>query len=626
MRGPAISRAIPGVVSVVNDDKLSAVLSEFARTMITDFPIQGILDHLITRIVEVLPVSSAGVTLISSELTPRYVAASDESALRFERLQTELRQGPCLTAYVSGEAVSVSDLRGDDRFPEFAPAAVAAGLASVFTFPLRHGDGRLGALDLYRDAPGELEDHDLEAAQILADVAAAYLVNAQNREEARVTSDLFHHSALHDPLTGLPNRLLLRERLEHAVQRAKRSQTNTAILFVDLDRFKSVNDTHGHQTGDELLLAVANRLSGLVRSGDTLARFSGDEFVFLCEDLKDAADVELLAERIHKTFITPFRLSTKEMPLTASVGIAFAGPGQAIPGELVARADTAMYQVKRQGGSGRQIIDMRDALRTNADNTLESDLRKAVRHNELDIVYQPIVRASDGLVAGVEALLRWNHHERGSVSPLEILAVAEQSELITEIGVWMLEQSCRDHARWKQEHPEALTLSVNVSARQLINPHFLGLVSRALKSADMDPDSLILEITESIFIEDGDRTMAVLSDLKKLGLKLALDHFGSSYSALSNLTRLAIDVIKIDRLFITNICHDPTNKAIVTAIVNLAHTLGLSVVAEGIETQGQCDEIRSTGCEYMQGFFHALPMRASAIESLLDGRLGSAVR
>ncbi len=248
---------------MVNDDKLSAVLSEFARTMITDFPIQGILDHLITRIVEVLPVSSAGVTLISSELSPRYVAASDDSALRFERLQTEMRQGPCITAYVSGESVSVADLRfEDDRFPEFAPAALASGLAAVFAFPLCHGDGRLGALDLYRDAPGELEVHDMEAAQMLADVTAAYLINAQIREEARVTSDLFHHSALHDPLTGLPNRLLIRERLEHAVQRAKRSHTNTAILFVDLDRFKYVNDTHGHQIGDELLLAVANRLVG----------------------------------------------------------------------------------------------------------------------------------------------------------------------------------------------------------------------------------------------------------------------------------------------------------------------------------------------------------------------------
>ncbi len=218
-------------------------------------------------------------------MAPRYVAASDESALRFERLQTELGEGPCITAFESGEPVSVNDVRVDHRYPTFGPAALSAGLAAVFTFPLRDGGGRLGALDLYRDTPGHLDDHDMDAAQTLADVAAAYLINAQSREAARVASDLYHHSALHDPLTRLPNRLLLQERLDHAVLRAKRSHTNTAILFADLDQFKQVNDTYGHRVGDELLSAVAQRLSSFVRSGDTLARFSGDEFVFLCEDL-----------------------------------------------------------------------------------------------------------------------------------------------------------------------------------------------------------------------------------------------------------------------------------------------------------------------------------------------------
>lgn len=609
---------------MVKDDKLSAVLSEFARTMITDFPIQGILDHLITRIVEILPVSAAGVTLISSDLRPRYIAASDDSALRFERLQTEIRQGPCVTAYTSGSAVAVADLRCDDRFPEFAPAALDSGLAAVFAFPLCHGEGRLGALDLYRDIPGDLDSEDMDAAQTLADVTAAYLVNAQAREEARVTSDLFHHSALHDALTGLPNRLLMRERLEHVVQRAKRSHTNTAILFVDLDRFKQVNDTQGHQIGDELLLAVANRLSGLVRSGDTLARFSGDEFVFLCEDLKDASDVELLAERVNKAFTKPFVLSTSELTISASVGIAFAGPGQAISNELLVRADMAMYEVKRQGGAGRQIIDMREALRTNIDNDLEGDLRKAVDRNQLKVAYQPLVRASDGVVSGVEALLRWNHLERGDVPPLTILAAADQSELINGIGAWVLEQSCRDHATWEDDHPgDLLTMGVNVSARQLANPHFYGTVARVLDATGMDPSQLLLEITESCFIEDSDRMLGVLEDLKTLGLGLALDNFGSSYSALRHLTRLAVDVIKIDRLLISNICHDPTNRAIVAAVVNLAHSLGLTVVAAGIETQDQFDEVIEAGCDFTQGFFHAQPMCSSAVDDLIGAGLGS---
>jgi diguanylate cyclase (GGDEF)-like protein len=619
-RGPFLSA---WMVIVVNEKKLSVVLSEFARTLITDFPIQGILDHLVERIVEVLPVTSAGVTLISAGMAPRYIAASDESALRFERLQTEIGQGPCLSAYESGEAVSVCDLRVDDQFPTFAPAAVAAGLAAVFTFPLRHGDGRLGALDLYRDTPGDLDPHDMDAAQTLADVTAAYLINAQAREAARVASDLFHHSALHDPLTGLPNRLLLQERLEHAVERAKRSHTCTAVIFTDLDQFKQVNDTHGHQIGDELLLAVAHRLSGLVRSGDTLARFAGDEFVVLCEDLQSAADVELLAERIHDTFTAPFVLAGRELTVTASVGIAFAGPGEGISTQLLTKADMAMYQVKREGGAGRHIVDIREALRNNRDNSLEHDLRKALAEDELGVAYQPIVRTGDGLVIGVEALLRWTHPDRGPVPPLSIVKIAEQSELITEIGAWVMERSCHDRDTWMHQHPGAsLDLSVNVSARQLMSPSLSATVASVLASANMDPSSLILEMTESIFIEDSDRTMNVLADLKKLGLRLALDDFGSGYSSLSYLGRLSIDIVKIDQGFIANITHDPTNRAIVVAVLNLAHVLGLTVVAEGVESQGQCAEIIATGCEYAQGFFYAPPMPASAIGALIGAQLG----
>jgi diguanylate cyclase (GGDEF)-like protein len=364
------------MVGVVNEDKLSAVLSEFARTLITDFPIQGILDHLVERIVEVLPVTSTGVTLISPGMAPRYIAASDESAMRFEKLQTDIGQGPCLVSYETGAAVAIPDLRVDDRFPEFAPAALAAGLAAVFTFPLRHGDGRLGALDLYRDAPGDLEPHDMGVAQTLADVAAAYLLNAQAREEAHATSERFHHSALHDALTGLANRLLLQERLDHANERRKRSHSNAAILFADLDRFKHVNDSHGHLVGDELLTAVAHRLAGLVRSGDTLARFSGDEFVFLCEDLHSLADAEILAKRVDDAFVEPFVLPASQLTLSisASVGIAFAGPGDELTNELVVQADMAMYQAKRNGGGGHQLVDMRP-FSTPCDDAMDDALK-----------------------------------------------------------------------------------------------------------------------------------------------------------------------------------------------------------------------------------------------------------
>jgi len=345
---------------VAREERLSDVLSEFARTLVTDFPIQAILDHLVLRIVDVLPVSAAGVTLISPGEKPRYIAASDESALTFEHLQAEVGEGPCLAAYETGAAVCVPDLRASTRFPNFTARALAAGLAAVFTFPLRHGDSSLGALDLYRDTPGVLGPHDMEVAQTLADVTSAYLLNATAREDAREQSDRYRQGALHDALTGLPNRVLLMERLEHAALRAQRTRTAVAVLFVDMDQFKGVNDAHGHQRGDELLVTVAQRLTRLLRPGDTLARLSGDEFVVLCEELKDPANVELLVTRIHGALSHPFDLAGTAITVSASVGIAYAGRGEDVSTRLIQRADDAMYAVKRAGGGPRQIRDIRD--------------------------------------------------------------------------------------------------------------------------------------------------------------------------------------------------------------------------------------------------------------------------
>jgi diguanylate cyclase (GGDEF)-like protein len=603
---------------MVQEDKLSSVLGEFARTLVTDFPIQGILDHLVKRIVEVLPITAAGVTLISSGKAPRFVAASNESALRFEKLQTKIRQGPCLAAFDSGSAVSIPDLRADDRFPQFAAEAIEAGLAAVFTFPLSPGQGRLGALDLYRDTPGTLDPDDMSAAQTLADVAAAYLQNAQTREDARITSDLFHYSALHDPLTELPNRALLHQRIEHAAQRAHRSNTNAAILFADLDRFKQVNDTRGHQVGDELLIAVARRLSALVRPGDTLARVSGDEFVFLCEDLDNSDDAHFLAERIDEAFSSSFVLSNSQLKITASVGLAYAGPGDVISDQLVTNADTAMYQAKRKGGASHQLIDLREATESDNRNTLENELRAALEQQKLEVAYQPIVRVADAHIVGVEALLRWTDSERGPVSPMLMVAAAEQSSLISEIGEWVLERGCHDRAQWLKEYPNApLELAVNVSPRQLMTSGFVDLVDDVIRSANMDPIALTLEVTESIFVEDSERAMNVLSDLKDLELRLAMDDFGTGYSSLAYLHRLPLEVVKIDQSFIANTAGSATGNSIVDAITSLSHILGFTVCAEGVESQGQHDEINTIGCDFAQGYFYSRPMTASAIGDIL---------
>jgi diguanylate cyclase (GGDEF)-like protein len=605
-----------------SESQLSDVLSEFARTMLTDFPIQAILDRLVERIVDVLPITAAGVTLITSRLEPHYVAASNESALRFEKLQGELAEGPCVAAYETGELISVPDIRAERRFPIFGPRALEQGLRAVFTFPLRHRDDSLGALDLYRDTPGPLDARALAIAQTLADVVAAYLLNAQARADLRLSSERSREDALHDPLTGLPNRVLLVELLDQAVRRGRRSGRTAAILFADLDGFKQVNDTYGHGVGDELLIAIAERLGATLRPGDTLARLFGDEFVILCEDLDGPSPVETIATRIAGALAVPFVLSTTAVSMTASVGIAFAGRGDQLSEELLHEADTAMYQAKRKGGARHQVMDLREQHRTDLRTRLENDLRGAATRGELRAEYQPIVRTADGRITGVEALLRWAHPSRGLVPPTTVVPLAERSGLITEIGLWMLEQACPDRHRWQSlDQSDDLAMSVNVSAHQLMSPNFAATVAAVLDSTSTDPELVTLEVTESAFVRDSERALVVLKDLKDLGVKIALDDFGTGYSPLSNLKRFPIDIVKIDQSFIADLQDDVASHAIVNAVIALAHSLKMDVVAEGVETAVQRLELAELGCNYCQGFYFARPMSADDLDALMQHRV-----
>lgn len=602
---------------MATERQLSEMLSEFARTMVTDFPIQRILERLVQRIVEILPVTGAGVTLITPNTSPRYVAASDESALRYEQLQTELGEGPCLVAYRTGNAVAVDDLRIDDRFSVFGPRAVEAGLVGVFTFPLRQGDKQLGALDLYRDRPGLLDDRDMVAAQTLADVTAAYLANAQARADLQDSSERSYASSVHDALTGLPNRVLLVGRLQHSLRRGRRTGKAMAVLFADLDRFKAVNDTHGHPVGDELLVAVAERLAGLLRPGDTLARMSGDEFVILCEDLEEEAQAELIATRVVDALSVPFELSGLVVEISVSVGIAFAGLGGQIPEQLLQDADTAMYQVKRRGGHGHQVMDLRERQLSRRRVSLQLDLRGALGRGELRAEYQPIVHTEDGRVVSVEALLRWDHAIRGAIPPKTLIPLAEQSGRISEIGKWVLEQACADRHRWiSGTGCDEIGIAVNVSAHQLMGPDFVAMVGGVLASTHTSPEFLTLEITESVFVQDADRALIVLTDMKQLGVMLALDDFGTGYSSLSYLQRFPVDLVKIDQGFIADLGHDQTSNTIVAAVIMLAHNLGMGVVAEGVETAEQQDQLVALGSEYCQGFYFAQPMSAAAFGTL----------
>ncbi len=392
-----------------------------------------------------------------------------------------------------------------------------------------------------------------------------------------------------------------------------------ALLFIDLDHFKDVNDDHGHQTGDELLIALVARLSGVLRPADTLARLSGDEFAVLCEELGAASEVELVASRLVETVARPFALAHSTAKVTASVGIAFAEQTNHDPDQLLHAADLAMYQVKHQGGDNYQIIDLRVQSLADQDFGLRSALSKAVEREELHIEYQPIVRTSDGRVHGVEALLRWGHPIRGPIPPSTMIPLAEQSGLIVELGRWVIEHACVDRKRWSGIIGQAaLKMYVNVSAQQLMAPDFVAMVTDVLSEHQTDPEVLSLEITEGALVSDTRRALIVLSQLKSLGLQVALDDFGTGYSSLSYLKRFPVDIVKIDQSFITDLARDRSSYAIVAKTIELAHLLDLTVVCEGVETEEQVAVLTGLGAEFCQGFYFARPVGPEFLDAVVS--------
>jgi diguanylate cyclase (GGDEF)-like protein len=438
------------------DARLAEVLVEFAYTLGTDFSLDAILDRLMQHVVDLLPITGAGVMLMEADAELHFVAASNETIQEIEALQREFDEGPCLEAYRTGRAVAVPDLSVDQRFPSFSPRALSAGLQAVFTFPLRLDEHRLGALDLYRDAPGNLSAGDHRAAQVLADVAAAYLFNANARQVASDTLASVRHHSLHDPLTGLANRTLFAEHLEHAVASARRSHLPVAVLFIDLDRFELINDRYGHHVGDLMLLAVSDRLTPQLRPGDTLARFAGDEFLVLCENLSHPIDAELLANRIVTAFVEPFEVNGHSIEMSASVGIAFSGLGANLPQSLLHDADIAMYEAKSSGGASYRVVNHATLVEADRRVHVEAELPVAFRRGELHLAYQPISRTRDSTLVGVEALLRWNHPRLGQVPPTTMIPIAERSGLILALGDWVIRQACSDFVRWNGAHRAAV--------------------------------------------------------------------------------------------------------------------------------------------------------------------------
>jgi diguanylate cyclase (GGDEF)-like protein/PAS domain S-box-containing protein len=478
------------------------------------------------------------------------------------------------------------------------------GLGSDCVLVQRHG-GRIAVED--SAAP----IHDRHGAVIGA-VMVAHDVTA-----ARELSQRLARLALHDNLTDVPNRALLNDRLAQAIERARRNGNSVALLYVDLDRFKHINDTLGHAVGDQILQSAARRLVECVRSTDTVSRHGGDEFIVLLSEVGHAQDAVLCAEKMIRSLDAPHRVGGHELHLTASIGIA-TFPGDAEDAEsLIRNADVAMYQAKSNGRNSYQRYKSEMKSQTGTRQTVETDLLLAIERKEFLMHYQPKVNLQTGAIAGVEALIRWQHPKKGLLAPGDFMAVAEESGLIVPIGRWVLEEVCRQVRLWQGEAIAPVCVAINVSAVELRAAKFATGVGEIIRRHQLDPSLFEIELTETFMMQDWKSTAEVLLSLKGLGVRIALDDFGTGYSSLSYMKRFPIDTLKIDQSFVRDMATDPDDASIVTAVINMGRSLDMKVVAEGIETQEQLSLVQDHLCPEGQGYFFCEPMSGTELTPLL---------
>jgi diguanylate cyclase (GGDEF)-like protein len=489
-------------------------------------------------------------------------------------------------------------------YQDWMPFLVAIGYVVVH-------HGVLGAL-----SPSQVYNHPsaiahpwrwalIHGAFVLA-ASAAHIVAWRTNE----------NQLLRDPLTGLPSRLLFNNRLSQALERLQRRRgRHVAVLFLDLDRFKVINDSLGHTAGDRLITAVADRLRHSLRRHETVARFGGDEFAILCEDIIDEEDAIAVGERVLRAFSMPFHLSHGDTTSAASLGIALsADPDQDVE-DLIRDADAAMYRAKEAGGGRLMLFDEVTRQRALTRLHTENALRQAIEREELRVYFQPEVSVQSGSIVGLEALVRWEHPDDGLVGPDRFIALAEETGLIIPIGTWVLREACRWQAENRRDEP--IVVRVNVSARQLAQEDLINVVSEALQSSGMEASQLCLEVTESVLVEDPEASARKLAALKQLGVKIAVDDFGTGYSSLEYLRRFPVDCVKIDRSFVRGIPHSSEDVAIVNAVIDLGHALGMSVTAEGVETAEQLGRLQDNGCDTAQGFLFSRPEHPDVVARML---------
>ncbi|HEV8312401.1 MAG TPA: EAL domain-containing protein, partial [Burkholderiaceae bacterium] len=536
---------------------------------------------------------------------PAWQASAHSVLEQFMRVSGALTyridEGSLGRAWASGDLVCI-DTSGSAR--DFTRDALArqAGLTSGVILPLS-GGRQPTALEFFSRKPLALDAEMLESLRAMALQIAQF----EQRKQAEAA---LRHLASHDALTGLSNRASLQQQLSRAIKRSNRHQKRLAVLFVDLDRFKHINDTLGHGAGDAIIQACGQRLGATLREGDTIVRFGGDEFVLVLEDLSEASDAAVVAGKVLACCAEPFIIDGRELHLTASVGVSVY-PEDGSDGEtLLKNADTAMYRAKDKGRGGYQYY----AAQMNAQGTerlmLESGLRRAIERGELTLHYQPKMNLRTQQITGVEALMRWRHPVLGMVSPAQFIPIAEETGLIETMGRWALERACRDAQGWVQRGLPPLEMSVNLSVRQLNSATLLDDISDVLRSTGMDPELLELEITESAMMRSPDHAAALLTQIRELGVRLSIDDFGTGYSSLSYLKRFPLSTVKIDRSFVKDLSHDRDAQALAAGIVALAHGLRMKVVAEGVETGEQLAWLRSHDCDEIQGFLLCKPIAA----------------
>jgi diguanylate cyclase (GGDEF)-like protein/PAS domain S-box-containing protein len=544
--------------------------------------------------------SSDLITVVGSDATIAYQSPSSEHVLgyapeellgtRFDRLVAPDDAGHLLRLLADGAAYARRD-------------------GEVIECTLRHRDGDLRQFEILHT--NLLDDEHVRGI----------VLNARDISERKAFEEQLAHQAFHDPVTNLPNRALFVERVRHAISRARREGSELGVIFLDIDDFKTINDSLGHGAGDAALIDVAKRLSRSIRSSDTAARFGGDEFVVLLEDLDGTPTAVEVAERVLEDLRAPLMVAGKELVLRASIGISILqGDSTASADELIRDADAAMYIAKRDGKGGYRMFEPEMHAGVLARLELRADLQRALESGQFDLYYQPIVRLADGVVAGMEALLRWHHPERGLVAPLDFIPFAEETGLIVPIGRWVLREACRQAVAigqlWNEDPP--LYMCVNLSVKQLQHSDVIAEVRDALADSGLPAGLLTLEITESMLIDDPEIAVVTLNELRELGVRIAMDDFGTGYSSLSYLSRFPVDVIKMDRSFLRP---EATPEAVdlSSAVVALGSSLALEVVAEGIELDEQLRRLRELGCELGQGFHFAHPMESARMFDYLAG-------